>query len=227
VGTDTKVIFLTKLMIQMKKLIFLILVLSGVSNLSAQHYGGLNFTPYVMLNALTDNHIGSVWGVDAENKSYFGYTAGYQGILMPERRFTFSYGLQFSDFYYEYTLNPSKEVFFNDFSVSESVIGVRQDFEAVQIPAWWRYNILKNKERWQPYLALSTTVTIPIKDYYTYYIIEGSPKEVNSELGFGISLDLGVGVNYYLDKWCFSPQLTYSPTYMTRLGLSLVVLRKF
>jgi hypothetical protein len=211
----------------MKKLLVLIALIFVSKYLSAQHYVGVTFTPYIMLDPLSEKHDGLFPGVDAENKSYFGYSVGYQGILMPKRRFTFSYGFQYSDFYYEYTLDPSQSISFNDSPNPETLSRRRQDFEALQIPLWWQYNILKDKEKWQPYFAISTTVTIPLKDYYTYFTLESPPREVDAGFGLGISFDLGLGVNYYTNRWCFSPQVTYSPSYMSRLGLSLTVLRKF
>jgi hypothetical protein len=211
----------------MKKLFLLISLFSGSHWLQAQHYGGITFTPYVMLEALSEKYDGLYPGDDAENKSYFGYSVGYQGMLLPDRRFTFSYGFQYSDFYYEYTLNPSQKISFDGSSTPENLVRRRQDFEALQIPLSWRYNIIKNKERWQPYVAISTTVTIPFKERFTYYTLESPPRNIDTGFGVGISLDLGLGVNYYIDKWCFSTQVTYSPSYMRRLGLTMSVLRKF
>ncbi len=146
---------------------------------------------------------------------------------MPKKRFSFSYGFQYSDFYYEYDLNPPRNYTFNDPHSTVSVSSVRQEFKALQIPLWWRDNILKNKEKWQPFVAISTTLTLPLIEQYTYYPLDGMPFTVDSDFATWLSLDVGAGVNYYLDKWCFSGQVTYSASYMSRIGLGISVLRKF
>jgi hypothetical protein len=210
----------------MKRLLFTFFFLSCINNVMSQHYGGFTFTPYVMQGLFSDNNDGISSGSKAEKKSGFGYSAGYQGLIMPKKRFSFSYGFQYSDFYYEFYRKP-QDIGFSDPPTIEAVVGYRQDFKALQIPLWWRYNILKNKDKWQPYLALSTTFTIPLTEHLTYYLSESSPRIIDTRFGMGLSLDAGAGMNYYHKNLCFSAQVTYSASYIRRLGLGMSVMRKF
>jgi hypothetical protein len=214
----------------MKKLLVILVLTCCIGSAMAQHYGGVTFTPGVLQAIFSKKTFGPYESSEAVNASSFGYTIGYQGLLMPKKRFSFLYGIQYTDFYYECNIDPPIGfTTYNPPNPSTDVMSdrFRQDFEAIQLPLWWRYNFLKNKEKWQPFVAISTTVTFPLKEHFTYYSIDGDPMTNDSGFGIGLSLDVGAGVNYYLDKWCFSGQVTYSASYMSRIGLGISVLRKF
>ena len=205
----------------MKKLLIIFVITCSFDSAIAQHYGGITFTPYALRNEVLN--IGPTEGSWAK----FGYTVGYQGLIMPKKRFSFSYGFQYVDFQTEGIYDPPKNVYFQDLEADLTLLEQRDDFESLQIPLWWRYNILKNKEKWQPFLAISTTVDIPLTDQYTYYSLEYPPQVNDLNSPIGLTLDFGAGVNYYLEKWCFSGQLTYNFDPFPRLGLGISAMRKF
>ena len=202
----------------MKKLLFTFFFLSCINNVMSQHYGGLTFTPYAV-----ENYNG--WRSYSETSSFyasgpnstFGFAVGYQGLLMPERRFSFSYGLLYTYGYNEVTY--VKPVFQNS-------IGYRVDMKSLQIPLWWRYNILKNR-KWQPFIAISTSVNYALVSERTFYYEDKPPWSSTINNGFFLSLELGVGVNYTTEKWMFTVQPTFGGSYARQLGIGFSVLRKF
>ncbi len=205
----------------MKILLVITALTCSIGSAIAQHYGRITFTPFAMRNQVVN------FPANQGSWATFGFTAGYQGLIMPHKRFSFSYGVQYGDFYSESEYNPSKQIYNPELQSDETLLKQRDDFEMLQIPLWWRYNILKNKVKWQPFIAVSTTVDIPITSQYNYYTLENPPRVYDLNSSIGLSLDFGAGVNYYLESWCFTGQLTYSANPFPRLGLGFSIMRKF
>jgi hypothetical protein len=105
-------------------------------------------------------------------------------------------------------------------------MGQRVDMESLQLPLWWRYNILKNK-KWQPFIAVSTTVNYALVSDRTFTYDDRPPSSTVINNGFFLSPELAVGVNYITDKWMFTLQPTLGAAYARQLGLGFSVLRKF
>ena len=81
----------------------IILILISLTNSAFyQHYGGLYLTPNWVMN----NYDNSIWTQPLktiEDNNYFsGYSMGYQGLLLEDRRFSFTYGLNFDSYFSEY-----------------------------------------------------------------------------------------------------------------------------
>lgn len=211
----------------MKKLFILILFIGGMSSAIAQHYGGFTFTPY----AVESNHSFSKNNFGLSNakgsKLTFGYSAGYQGLIMPQRRFSFSYGLHYSKFYEEEIYDPPIKDWFGDRQNVSTNLGNRRDIESIEMPLWWRYNILKNRKKFQPFIAVSTTVVYHLKNQRTTYYMDRPDRVNDLNYGFGLNLDVGFGVNYYTDNWLFTVQPTYGYNYVRKLGIGFSVMRKF
>lgn len=146
----------------MKKLLFILSFLLIGNFVFAQHYGGIYFAP----NWVISGDGTPFWNKPSKNlQTYdytFGYTFGYQGLIMPERRFSFSYGIQYSYQVVELKFHtPVKE--WHDLNHGTYYYyGMKESRHAIEIPATWRYNILKNRKI-QPYVSVSTTLLIPIK----------------------------------------------------------------
>ena len=89
----------------MKKL-FVILLFTVSYHISfAQHYEGININPLWTINN------GSFYtNSNAMKDLTFGYSIGYQGLIMPQRRFSFSYGLQYAYQFIEYKICMSKSL---------------------------------------------------------------------------------------------------------------------
>ena len=210
----------------MKKLLFTFIFLSCINNVMSQHYGGFTFTPYAVEN---NNSFYKDWRkpIITESKITPGFTIGYQGLIWPNRRFSFSYGLQYSNAYNQATYKTPYYGYNDDHQIISTNVGTRIDLESLQLPLWWRYNILKNKKGFQPFVAISTTVMLPMNFTQTYYFLEKPPIVNDFGQGIKLSLELGIGVNYYTDKWLFTIQPTYSATYVRKIGLGMSVMRKF
>ncbi len=224
---DIEVIFLKPNYIDMKRLLILILFIGSMSNAIAQHYGGFTFTPY----AVENNHSFSKYGAWSSNvkgnKLTFGYSLGYQGLLMPQRRFSFSYGLQYGRSYNEAQYDPPIYDYSDDRQIVSTTLGNRIDIESIEMPLWWRYNILKNRKKFQPFIAVSTTVVYNLKAQRTTYYLDSPDRVYDFDEGIGLNLDLGIGINYYTDNWLFTVQPTYSHNYLRKLGIGFSVMRKF
>ena len=210
----------------MKKLFVLIVFVFASSGLYAQHYGGISFTPYAVENFSSYKTWYPSYYNTEDNKTTFGYTIGYQGLLMPQNRFSFSYGLQYASSYNEITYKAPQRYTENG-QLIRTGTGERLDLQAIEIPLWWRYNIFKNRKKWQPFIALSTTLNFPLEQQRTFYYSDNSPVVYNNKNNFSINLDLGVGVNYYADNWLFTVQPTLSSGYVRKLGVNFSVMKKF
>jgi hypothetical protein len=100
------------------------------------------------------------------------------------------------------------------------------DMDLLEVPLWWRYNILKNK-KWQPFIAASTTVNYILKYQYTYFYEDAPDEKPDGNYGFLISLDLAVGINYTSNDWMLTIQPTFGGFEYRRLGISFSVMKKF
>jgi hypothetical protein len=202
----------------MKKLSILIAFIGSLHAASAQHYGGFTFTPYAVEN-YNSWRSASYQGPEVTDiKTTFGFAVGYQGLLMPERRFSFSYGLL-----YAYGYNETR---YEGPPYQYGTMAQRIDMESLQLPLWWRYNILKNK-KWQPFIAVSTTVNYALVSDRTFTYDDRPPSSTVINNGFFLSPELAVGVNYITDKWMFTLQPTLGAAYARQLGLGFSVLKKF
>lgn len=108
---------------------------------------------------------------------------------------------------------------------------VRNQFrvKAIEIPATWRYNILKNKKL-QPYISISTTFRFPIHADQMIYFDNNSSTEIKSHLNesFGVYFDVGLGLNYRVKNWIFNIQPTFRPsTVAGDFGVNMSVIFKF
>jgi hypothetical protein len=208
----------------MKKLIVLIVFVFASAGLYAQHYGGISFTPYAVENNGSLRFYSSPF-YDYGSKATFGYSVGYQGLLMPKRRFSFSYGLLYSYAYNEATRTSPRTIYDSDEN-AKTEIGKRVDIKALQIPLWWRYNILKNK-KWQPFIAVSTTVNYALVSEHTFLYEDSPPEKLTINNPFYLSLEVGVGVNYTSNDWMFTVQPTFGGNYLRQLGVGFSVMKKF
>lgn len=211
----------------MKKLLIIFAIACSFSNAIAQHYGGITFTPYAVENNWSwfGNELFNK-GINSP-KSTFGYSFGYQGLLMPQKRFSFSYGLLYNAAYNEATFDPPRVGYNYDLTETFTGIGSWIEVESIQAPLWWRYNILKNRNKFQPFVAVSTTIALPLKYEQTYYYLEKPPIINDFNQGIELNFELGIGVNYYTDNWLFTLQPTYSASYFRKFGLGISVMRKF
>lgn len=119
----------------MKRILFSISLICSIYNVYAQHYGGLNLTPYAIENYSGWRSNSIIYTRVFGPNSTFGFAAGYQGLIMPERRFPFSNGLLLTDGYNEVTYQKPE--------VYQNAVSHRQDMKSLQMPLWWRHNILK------------------------------------------------------------------------------------
>lgn len=202
----------------MKKPVVLIVILLAATSISAQHYGGFTFTPYAVENYNSWRSVSYNGTAITDVKTTFGYTVGYQGLLMPEKRFSFSYGLL-----YAYGYNETR---YEGPPYQYGTMGQRVDMESLRLPLWWRYNILKNK-KWQPFIAISTSVNYALVSDRTFMYEDRPSESIVINDGFFLSLELAVGVNYITDKWMFTLQPTLGGTYARQVGVGFSVLRKF
>lgn len=211
----------------MKRLLILILLIGGLNSAIAQHYGGISFTPYAVENNHSFSEFGR-WRNDVKgSKLTYGYSVGYQGLLMPQRRFSFSYGLQYSRFYNEAQYDPPIYGYSDDRQIVSTTLGNRLDIESIEMPLWWRYNILKNRKKFQPFIAVSTTIVYDLKARSTTYYLDSPDRVYDFDDGLGLNFDLGIGVNYYTDNWLFTIQPTYGYNYVRKLGIGFTVMKKF
>jgi hypothetical protein len=159
----------------MKKLLFTFFFLSCINNVMSQHYGGLTFTPYAVENFSGWRSYSKSSPYGSAANSTFGFAVGYQGLLMPERRFSFSYGLLYFSAYNEAT---NQRPYYDRVET-----GQRVDIKSLQIPLWLRYNILKNK-KWQPFIAISTSVNYALVSERTLYYEDRPPWSSTINNGF-------------------------------------------
>ncbi len=211
----------------MKKPLFIIILTCCIGSAMAQHYGGVTFTPYAVENNWSwfGNELFNE-GINSK-KTTFGYSFGYQGLLMPKKRFSFSYGLLYSAAYNEATYDPPRVGYNYDHTEISTGIGSRIELESIQVPLWWRYNILKSGMKFQPFVAISPTLVLPLKYEQTFYYLEKPPIVNDFDQGLEVNIELGIGVNYYTDNWLFTVQLTYNADYCRKFGLGIAIMRKF
>jgi hypothetical protein len=193
----------------------------------SQHYGGITFTPYAVENY-------GKWGDGYRNKFFlgpkttFGYAVGYQGLLLPARRFSITYGLQYSSMYTEISYNEPRNMYHNDISSGTKALGERRDFVNIELPIWLRYNILKGTRKFQPFIGVCYNIAFKIKYQDTFYLDDHT--EFVRDYGKSVYslVDVGVGLNYRPnDKWIMTTQATYSYNIARKIGLGISVMRKF
>ncbi len=206
----------------MKELLVILVLTCCIGSVRAQHYGGVTFTPYAVENSLTLNYYDDSYS----EKSAFSFSAGYQGLLWQEKRFSIAYGLQ-------YTSAIRYKEFENTYSVSvpewtvEDVYAIRNINKSIELPIAVRFNILKNT-LWQPFIAVIPTVSYLFENKVLFYSESGNDKETDTiNSNFDIYPDVGVGVNYTKEKWIFSTQVTYRNPTISKLGLGISIMRKF
>jgi len=215
----------------MKKLTFILLFVFLGGYVSAQHYGGVYFAP----NWVTSGDGTPFWqNPDKNLRNYdytFGYTFGYQGLLMEKRRFSFSYGLQYSYQFTEYQFQkPIEEYSPIGQRIYYDVAGIKETIHALEIPATWRYNILKNKKL-QPYVSVAATFLIPLKTNRELIMSDESLQSFSTEnymTPFSMWFDLGIGVNYKVKNYIFNVQPTIRPwNSWGKLGVGFSIMKKF
>ncbi len=175
---------------------FLLFLLTGSTY--AQHYGGLVFSPILTKNKLQNKNWPSSITIPEESELTWGYSLGYQGLLMENRRFSFTYGIQYSRTYNKYYGNSS---LLEKYDFDKNAIGIKQTFHTLELPATIRYNLLKNK-RFQPYFSLTTTFVLPIKTTYAMInpdmVLEPIPFQYTDKIH--LHFDLGAGFNYRINE---------------------------
>lgn len=201
----------------MKKLFVILLFTVSYHIASAQHYGGIYISPLWMKNSVYFD------SGQSENKNYtLGYSFGYQGLIIPKRRFSFSYGLRYAYYFTEDNLKNE-----NRSSITgENIIGRNVEYRILEIPTTWMYNILKGKKI-QPYISASATFIIPLS-YKIFSINEDGEKELfmSGQNGPIIAPDIGIGANYTKNNWIFNIQGTARPMWH-QYGVGFSVMRKF
>ncbi len=211
----------------MKRLFILILFIGSMSSAIAQHYGGFSFTPYAVENNHSYSKIKFGLSNVKDSKLTFGYSVGYQGLLMPQRRFSFAYGILYSSLYNEAQYDPPHYAYSDDRQIVSTKLGMSLDIESIEMPLWWRYNILKNRKKFQPFIAVSTGVVYNLKARQTFYYLDNPDRIYDFNKGLRLNLDLGIGVNYYTDNWLFTVQPTYGYNYARKLGIGFSMMKKF
>jgi hypothetical protein len=211
----------------MKKLLTVTVLIFVFKGLSAQHYGGFTFTPYAVENNLSfrpdsESSLSNIEG----KKITAGFALGYQGLLMPKKRISFSYGLMYSSIYNIGNYDAPREIYDIEGKYLKTATGQRMDMDLIEVPLWWRFNILKDK-KWQPYIAVSTTVNYVLNYRYTYFYEDAPQDGQEISSGFLISLDVGVGVNYTSNDWMLTIQPTFGGFEYRRLGVGFTVMKKF
>jgi len=211
----------------MIKLFVIIVLTCFIGSAMAQHYGGVTFTPYIVENF-------GKWGGEYPNnnllgpKTTFGYAIGYQGLLMPMKRFSITYGLQYSSMYTEISYDEPVNMYHSGLGFVPDIMGQRMDVVNMEVPLWLRYNILKGQRKFQPFIAVCYIFAFKIKFQDTYYLDNQSEIVYNhGETAYSLA-DVGVGFNYRPnDKWLITTQATYSYNLARKIGLGISVLRKF
>jgi len=210
----------------MKYLItFFILFLAHESSYS-QHYGGVYFSPNWVIN----DRSGSYYLGEDQN-SYdlnFGYTMGYQGLLLENRRFSFSYGIQYGYENLEYRFTVPFSIHQNESDYTDIASNIIT-LQSIEIPLTWRYNILKGK-KFQPYVSVATTFKFPFNTRYDLTYTDGSHEQVNVEKNqpWSIYFDLGIGVNYKVKDFIINVQPTIRPwKKYGKIGVGFSIMKKF
>lgn len=213
----------------MKTLLLFLAIFISVSSLSAQHYGGLYFSPTWTIQG-DGTPFWNGLGNNLQTFDYtFGYTAGYQGLLMENRRFSFSYGLQYAYQFMESNYKPGGTGISFPSITYENVAGTRSEIHSLEIPLSWRYNILKNR-KFQPYVSVATTSVFQLHTNMEITHLDGSQADApwKGTMGYSLYFDLGVGVNYKVNDWIFNVQPTLRPwNSWGKLGVGFSVMKKF
>ena len=123
---------------------------------------------------------------------------------MPEKRFSFSYGLLYASAY--------NEAEYQKHFYDETETGRRVDMKSLQLPLWLRYNILK-KRKWQPFITISTSINYALVSEQTFYYEDRPSESSVMNNGFFLSGEAGIGINYNADNWMFTVQPTIGGTY--------------
>ena len=211
----------------MKTGLLFLVIFTSVSSLSAQHYGGIYFSPN--WNSSTINSSGyDVSGNYKTSLDYtFGYSIGYQGLMLGDRRFSFSYGLQYAHQYLP-SYNPSNLL--TKYDPDQNAIGIKKTTHSLEVPLSWRYNILKNKKL-QPYISAGLTFRMPFKTSFDLLNSDGSEEGIPYQKNdpFSIFADFGIGLNYKVNEnLMISVQPTIRPWKDDgKIGIGFSIMKKF
>ena len=117
----------------MKYYPIILILISLINSAFCQHYGRLYLSPNWVLN----NYDNSIWTQPLktieDNKNSFGYSIGYQGLLLEDRRFSFTYDLNFDSYYLEYKYEyPDNTYTYGDITY-DNIAGSRLTLKSLEI----------------------------------------------------------------------------------------------
>lgn len=207
----------------MKRLVILTIALLTSNVLFSQNYFGIQYAPYWTTNNSFVTHDASE---NQQDKYTLGYSVGFQGLTMSDRKISFSYGLQYS---YQF-LNNSNYYGYSELDDPLSSFkskGREEKLYVLELPATWRYNFMKGSKL-QPYVSVATTIVIPIKQQATITNVDGSTQDGEINYTPFVLPDFGIGLNYKTEKWMFNIQPTIRPiSIWKKVGVGFSVMRKF
>ncbi len=168
-----------------------------------------------------------------------GYTIGYQGLFMAQKRFSITYGLYYSyvtAYVDTYNSGPTDI----DITIPPNItIIYSYKYEAkwnnIEMPIGVRYNILKGS-KFQPYVSFNIIMIYPLT--YDVKLVNVPSQAANNlwtKANYEISLDgnveLAIGLNYRTDNYIFNLHPFLRPEtingFPRKFGLGFAVLRKF
>lgn len=212
-----------------KQALFLsFLILANTS--FSQHFGGIFFSIDKIPTGKNSLVIPKTGDYLEDHEFSPGYSIGYQGLLMENRRFSFTYGVQ-------YTFRSSVLNQFNGYvgcavgnDLTIPILNKEEEWKLIEVPVGARYNILKSS-KWQPYVSMAIVVNYPLfgnerryveQSGEIYYEWEVKPKRIDGAFEFG------VGLNYKAKNYIFNVQPSFRPIDgYAKLGVGFAVLRKF
>lgn len=205
----------------MKRPVTLTIALLMSNMLFGQNYIGIQYAPYWT----TNNSFVLRDGIENQQDKYtFGYSVGFQGLTMSDRKISFSYGLQYS---FQFLNNSNYYGYSELDDPLSSFKGRREELYVLELPATWRYNLIKGSKL-QPYISVATTIVIPIKQQATITKIDGSTEDGEINYTPFVLPDFGIGLNYKTEKWMFNLQPTIRPfSIWKKVGVGFSVMRKF
>ena len=208
---------------------FLLLMFVGLSPFAiAQHFGGLQYSPIFLKNTGQNFNWSLPEYTPDLNETTIGYSVGYQGLLFPDKRFSFGYGFNYVKTSYRY-LDDS--YYLTSGTPGNERIGIQVTYQDFEVPLTLRWNLLK-KSKFQPYLSLAPVLIIPIKTQEDYLYLNNStepfPNSVNRKLG--ITGEIGAGLNYHItDKLIINLHMSYrqQTSDIHRFGVGLGLIFRF
>lgn len=217
---------------QIKKL-FIFTICFCISNaIIAQHFGGIFFSGDLIPS---DKHIVAKRTGSFIKDHHFskGYSIGYQGLLMEQSRFSFTYGLQYT---FRSTYQDNYGAPYGCATGLENYkyepVRLEETWNNIEVPLGARYNILK-VSKFQPYVSISFILTYPV--IYDAKLINNSGAELPShwfENNYKKRIDglieFGVGLNYRTKNYIFNIHPSIRQMELQgKIGLGFAILRKF